>query len=169
VRQRNRGRTRLHQGQSLAANALNVRVNDVDSGSWRTCQVRLAEAITDQMAAYEAVAVPLGLARTKIDAMHHALSEKPVVSRGVRDFDGVWSIADKPTDKVFRNPARHGQIKRRDLFNHRTVRADQIVVADLCCKRRPKTGVSTVFGSERNRPQGYERGGWWGCHGFSLR
>ena len=129
--QRHGGRTGLHEGQRPSAEALDVGVHDIHIRAGLSGGVGGAEPVADKAAADEAIAVPLSLAGAQVDAVHHALSEEPVVVRRIRDFDGVRSISNEPPNETGGDLACHRQVERRHLFKNRTIGSDQIAIPDI--------------------------------------
>ena len=90
-----------------------------------------------------AIAVPLGPTLAQSDSVHHAVTDEPVVGRGIDGPDRVRSVAQVTTVQLAWQLADHRKIERGHLLGDRGVVSGQVAVVGDFVGQRGHVTVSS--------------------------
>ena len=114
-----RERAGLHDGERAAGVADHVGIgSEVHAGVHRTGSRLFAEEARHLGRTDPAIAVPLGPPVAQPDAVHHAVPGEPVVRRRFGGRCRVGTVAQIAAAEGIGQLTGHGEVGRRDLFEH---------------------------------------------------
>ena len=119
-----RKRPGLNQRQSLSSQFQDIGIDRIARTASRSTCCGWS-AVSLECAGFDIpVVIPLGLAASQADSVHHAITDKPVVTSWIR-LKRVWTNAGVCTHKRFWYLTRYLEVIKRQLLNHGLVDAGQ--------------------------------------------